>query len=96
MEVWPLEVNVHVLIRSTQCSVEAIDVHWIRIEFALGNSVTEPVWIQIQCGQAFRQRGQGNAKQQIEAALMYVFLTFWSKTHNKLWIVKDNNLKNVP
>ena len=28
---------------STQCSVDAIDVHWIRIEFALGNSVTELV-----------------------------------------------------
>ena len=27
---------------STQCSVDAIDAHWIRIEFALGNSVTEP------------------------------------------------------
>ena len=28
---------------SAQRSVEAIDVYWIRIEFALGNSVTEPV-----------------------------------------------------
>ena len=28
---------------SAQCSVDAIDVHWIRIEFALGNLVTEPV-----------------------------------------------------
>ena len=31
---------------SAQCSVDAnhaIDAHWIRIEFTLGNSVTEPV-----------------------------------------------------
>ena len=28
---------------STQRSVDAIDAHWIRIEFALGNSVTGPV-----------------------------------------------------
>ena len=31
---------------SAQCSVDAIDsydAHWIRIEFALGSSVTEPV-----------------------------------------------------
>ena len=28
---------------STQCSVDVIDVHWIHIEFALGNSVTETV-----------------------------------------------------
>ena len=28
---------------STQCSVDMIDVHWICIEFALANSVTEPV-----------------------------------------------------
>ena len=28
---------------SAQHSVDAIDVHWIRIEFALGNSVTELV-----------------------------------------------------
>ena len=36
---------------SAQCSVDAnhaIDAHWFRIEFALDNSVTEPVWIQIQ------------------------------------------------
>ena len=42
---------------SAQCSVDAnhaIDAHWIRIEFALGNSVTEPVWIRIQCEQALR------------------------------------------
>ena len=41
---------------SAQCSVDAnhaIDAYWIRIEFALGNSVTEPVWIRIQCEQAF-------------------------------------------
>ena len=38
-----------------QSSVDAIDTHWIHIEFALGNSVTEPVWIRIQCElQAFR------------------------------------------
>ena len=35
---------------SVQCSADAIDAHWICIEFALGNSVTEPVWIRIQCG----------------------------------------------
>ena len=28
---------------SAQRSVDAIDAHWIRIEFPLGNSVTEPV-----------------------------------------------------
>ena len=28
---------------SAQCSVDVIDAHWIHIEFALGNSVTEPV-----------------------------------------------------
>ena len=28
---------------SAQCSVYMIDAHWICIEFALGNSVTEPV-----------------------------------------------------
>ena len=28
---------------SAQCSVDAIDAHWICIEFALGKSVTEPV-----------------------------------------------------
>ena len=28
---------------SAQCSVDAIDEHWIRIESALGNSITEPV-----------------------------------------------------
>ena len=28
---------------SAQHSVDAIDAHWIRIEFELGNSVTEPV-----------------------------------------------------
>ena len=38
---------------SAQRSVDAIDAHWIRIEFPLGNSVTEPVWIQIQCGRTF-------------------------------------------
>ena len=27
----------------TQCSVDTINAHWIRIEFTLGNSVTEPV-----------------------------------------------------
>ena len=48
---------------STQCSVDAIDVHWIRIEFTLGNLVTEPVWIRIQCEQALnldteRERGR--------------------------------------
>ena len=34
---------------SAQCSVYAINAHWICIEFTLGNSVT---WIRIQCGQA--------------------------------------------
>ena len=28
---------------SAQCSVDAIDAYWIRIEFALGDSVTELV-----------------------------------------------------
>ena len=28
---------------SAQRSVDTIDAHWIRIEFAFGNSVTEPV-----------------------------------------------------
>ena len=27
----------------------------MRIEFTLGNSVTEPVWIRIQCGRAFKK-----------------------------------------
>ena len=43
VEVWPLEINVHTWICSTQCSVNAINVHFIRIEFAFVNSVTEPV-----------------------------------------------------
>ena len=28
---------------SAHCSVDVIDAHWICFEFALGNSVTEPV-----------------------------------------------------
>ena len=32
VEVWPLEVNMHTWTCFTQCSVDAIDVHWIHIE----------------------------------------------------------------
>ena len=51
---------------SAQRGVDAIDAHWIRIEFALGNSVTEPVWIQIQCGQA------------LSIQILMIRCTFWT------------------
>ena len=46
VEMWPLEVNMHAWIQfcTTQCGCDRC---------ALGNSVTELVWIRIQCGCAF-------------------------------------------
>ena len=57
VEVWPLKVNVHAWTHFTQCSVNAVWMQLMRIElyieFVMSNLVTdEPVWIQIQGGQA--------------------------------------------
>ena len=49
VEVWPLEVNVHAWNHSTQCNMDTM----MHIGFTLGNSITELVWIRIQCGQAY-------------------------------------------
>ena len=71
---------------SAQCSVDtnhAIDAHWIRIEFALGNSVTEPVWIWIQCEQAFRLFHAGPTLLAASLTLQYHIV----RGRNTIWAI---------